>query len=319
MRQHSCLVLSVDQLDHRPKHQIVTTLTETSTLPGQELIADIESALRDYVDFGPDCPDHLSGAIHHALLSPGKRLRPILVLMAAKACGATVRQALPAACAVELIHTYSLIHDDLPAMDDDDMRRGLPTCHVKYGEATAILAGDALQPRAFEIMATDIQPSEIAAACCQELARTAGATQLVGGQADDLQAANTDVDITLLNAIHRRKTGAMFVTSVRLGGLVAQTTPDKLEALTAYGTSIGLAFQIIDDLLDAEGEESALGKRTRKDARKGKTTYPGLYGIEASRRKAAELIDDACAALAPLGESARDLASLARYVISRTH
>lgn len=294
-------------------------VTKTSSLPGQELVADIEMALKGYADFGPGCPEHLADAIRYSLLAPGKRLRPILVLMAAKACGATISQALPAACAVEMIHSYSLIHDDLPAMDDDDMRRGLPTCHVKYGEATAILAGDALQPRAFEILAGDIQPPAVAAACCLELARTAGATQLVGGQADDLHAESFDADAELLDAIHRRKTGAMFVTSVRLGGIVAQAEDEKVNALTTYGTKIGLAFQIIDDLLDATGEEAKLGKRTQKDAERGKTTYPSIHGIDDSRQKANELIEDACSALAMFGESGSELESLARYIISRTH
>ena len=276
-------------------------------------------ALKGYAEFGPGCPEHLADAIRYSLLAPGKRLRPMLVLMAGKACGASVPQTLPAACAVEMIHAYSLIHDDLPAMDDDDMRRGLPTCHVKFGEAIAILAGDALQPRAFEILANDIQPPAVAAKCCLELARTAGATQLVGGQADDLNAEGYDADADLLDAIHRRKTGAMFVTSVRLGGIVAQADDEKMSALTTYGTKIGFAFQIIDDLLDETGEEATLGKRTQKDAERGKTTYPSIYGIEASRQKASELIDEACQALLVFGDRGTELEHLARYIISRTH
>ena len=296
----------------------MTILTETSRPPGQHLVADIDEGLRHYADFGPGCPSHLAAAIQHSLLAPGKRLRPLLVLLTAGACECPVEQALPAACAVELIHTYSLIHDDLPAMDDDEIRRGLPTCHVAFGEATAILAGDALQARAFEILASDIQPPSVAAACCRELAHTAGATQLVGGQADDLHAEKRAGDAALLDAIHRRKTGAMFVVSARLGGIVAQASADKLQALTEYGQNLGLAFQIVDDLLDEEGEESTLGKRTRKDAQRGKTTYPGLHGVEASRQRAIQLIDSACSALTSFGSAATELENLARYVGQRT-
>lgn len=294
-------------------------MTKTSTLPGQELVKDIEAALAKYADFGPGCPQHLGDAIRYSLLAPGKRLRPILVLMSAGTCGVDIAAALPAACAVEMIHAYSLIHDDLPAMDDDDIRRGRPTCHIAFDEATAILAGDALQPRAFEIMANDIQPSEVAAACCLELAKTAGATQLVGGQADDLRAERAEPNAQLLEAIHRRKTGAMFVSSVRLGGLVAQTTPEKLAALTLYGTNIGLAFQIVDDLLDYEGEEAALGKRTQKDAHRGKSTYPAIYGVDASRQKATELIESACEALKLFEDAGDELKNLARFVVNRSH
>ncbi len=294
-------------------------LTETPRLPGQHLIVEIDDQLRQYAEFGPGCPPHLAAAIQHSLLAPGKRLRPLLVLLSAKACGCPPAAALPAACAVEMIHTYSLIHDDLPAMDDDEIRRGRPTCHVAFGEATAILAGDALLARAFEIVATDIQPPAIAATCCRELAYTAGATQLVGGQADDLHAEQLEADAALLETIHNRKTGAMFVASLRLGGIVAATSAEKLQALTEYGRNLGLAFQIIDDLLDEEGEEDALGKRIHKDAKRGKTTYPGIYGVAASRQRSSQLIESACSALAPLGAAAADLKNLACYVGQRTH
>lgn len=294
------------------------TILTTTSRPGQHLIADIDDGLRKYADFGPGCPAHLAAAIQHSLLAPGKRLRPLLVLLTANACDCPVERALPAACAVEMIHTYSLIHDDLPAMDDDEIRRGLPTCHVAFSEATAILAGDALQARAFEILATDIKPPSVAVTCCRELAHTAGAAQLVGGQADDLHAEKRAGDAALLDAIHRRKTGAMFVVSARLGGIVAQTSTTKLQALSEYGRNLGLAFQIVDDLLDEQGEESTLGKRTRKDAQRGKTTYPGLYGVEASRQRSIQLIDSACSALTPFGPEAKELENLARYVGQRT-
>jgi geranylgeranyl diphosphate synthase type II len=294
-------------------------LTETPCLPGQQLIAEIDDHLRKYAEFGPGCPTHLAAAIRHSLLAPGKRLRPLLVLLAGQACDCPTAAVMPAACAVEMIHTYSLIHDDLPAMDDDEIRRGLPTCHVAFGEATAILAGDALLARAFEIMATDLQPPTIAATCCRELAHTAGATQLVGGQADDLHAEQLAGDAALLDTIHNRKTGAMFVASVRLGGIVAQTSAEKLQALTEYGRNLGLAFQIIDDLLDELGEEDAMGKRTHKDAERGKTTYPSIYGVAASRNRSTQLIESACSALAPFGSAASDLTNLASFVGQRTH
>src|SRR5688572_16823980 len=215
----------------------------------------VDIALAQYAEYGDETPSHLAQAIRHSLLAPGKRLRPLLVLMACQACGYDPRAALPAACAVEMIHTYSLIHDDLPAMDDDDMRRGRPSCHAAFGEATAILAGDALLAQAFEVLATEIHPSQLAARCCGELARAAGAAQLVGGQADDLQAEFAALSYDQLRRIHRRKTGAMIRVSLRLGAIVGQADDARLAALDTYGERLGLAFQIIDDLLDLEGNE----------------------------------------------------------------
>jgi geranylgeranyl diphosphate synthase type II len=259
--------------------------------------------------------------MRHSLLAPAKRLRPLLVLMACEACGCDHRQALPGACAVEMIHTYSLIHDDLPAMDDDDLRRGRPTCHVKYGEATAILAGDALLALAFEVLARDVQPPAVAARCCAELAHAAGPTQLVGGQEDDLAAEELDDgDLAHLEAIHRRKTGAMIRVALRLGGLIGGARPEQVEALDQYGQRLGLAFQIVDDLLDRDGNEQSLGKRAQKDAGRGKLTFPGLLGVEESRRRAEKLIDEACAAVATaFSAQAVPLSSIARYVVNRKH
>lgn len=296
-----------------------TELTLPARVP--ELRAALDAELSRYTEFGPDCPARLREAIRHSLLAPAKRLRPLLVLMACEACGCDHRQALPAACAVEMIHTYSLIHDDLPAMDDDDLRRGRPTCHVKYGEATAILAGDALLALAFEVIARDLQPSSVAAACCAELAHAAGATQLVGGQEDDLAAEELkDSDLNHLEAIHRRKTGAMIRVALRLGGLVGGARPDQIEALDRYGQGLGLAFQIVDDLLDRNGDEQALGKRAQKDAGRGKLTFPGLLGIDASRRRAEELVQEACTAVAAaFGSQAEPLSAMARYVVNRKH
>lgn len=276
----------------------------------------IEEALTAYTEFDGDCPSRLRNAIRHSLLAPGKRLRPMLVLMAAEACGCDPRQAMPAACAVEMVHTYSLIHDDLPAMDDDDMRRGRPSCHAAFDEATAILAGDALLARAFEILAKDLPPA-IAARCVAELGAAAGATALVGGQADDLAGEFSEAGVNELEHIHRRKTGAMFRASLRLGGIVAEASEDQLAALDTYGKSLGLAFQITDDLLDVRGDAAEMGKRVAKDSGRGKLTFPALLGAEASQRRARELIDEACAAAVQLGPTAAPLHSLARYVLER--
>jgi len=284
-----------------------------------EARAEIEAALFRWTEFDVDCPDKLRSAIRHSLLAPCKRLRPMLVLISAEACGYDRDQAMPAACAVEMIHTYSLIHDDLPAMDDDDLRRGQPTCHVQFDEATAILAGDALLTRGFEIMAMEIRPSNVAARCCVELASAAGATGMVAGQVDDLDGETGTKGLAALEAIHRRKTGAMFRVSLRLGAIVAQAGPEQLQRLDAYGQKLGLAFQIIDDLLDVHGSETAMGKRTGKDSDRGKLTFPRLLGLEASQTRARKLIDDACAEVNEFGPDAAHLESVARYVVERHH
>jgi geranylgeranyl diphosphate synthase type II len=277
----------------------------------------VDAALDRYSDYSADCPVRLREAIRYSLLAPGKRLRPTLVLFAAEACGSSWEAALPAACAVEMVHAYSLIHDDLPAIDNDDLRRGRPTCHKAHGEAVAILAGDALLAQAFEVLAAEISRSAVAAKCCAALAEAAGATALVGGQTDDLTLEHLPGDVTALENIHRRKTGALFLASVRLGGYVAGADEAQQAALDRFGRKIGLVFQIADDLLDVEGSEADLGKRVGKDSQHGKLTFPGLLGIEESRQRALRLTDEACAALAPLGEKRAGLEVLARYVLER--
>lgn len=279
----------------------------------------IDAALHAYTGFSNECPAPLAAAIRYSLLGPGKRLRPRLVLLAAEACGGSVDAALPAACAVEMIHAYSLVHDDLPAMDDDELRRGRPTCHKAFGEALAILAGDALLALAFEVVATRIRPAETAAACCAELARAAGATALVGGQADDLDNSGGLGDIPQLERIHRRKTGAMFRASLRLGGMVAGADDRRLAALDSYGANLGLAFQITDDLLDVAGDEQAVGKQVGKDADRGRRTYPALLGAEASAHRVAMLVEAACDALAVFGSQAAGLVKLAQTIPQRDH
>ncbi len=289
----------------------------------------IEAALQQYCCLPAGCPDALREAIRYSLLAPGKRLRPMLVLMAAEACGGSLSVAMPAACAVEMIHTYSLIHDDLPAMDDDDLRRGRATCHKVFGEAMAILAGDGLLSLAFHVLAEGMHPPIVAAACCAALAEASGPCQLVGGQADDIAAerAATDnaapgcrpvvCDRKHLESIHARKTGAMIRVSLRLGGLAAGAVPERQKALDEYGRRLGLAFQITDDLLDVRSTEENMGKRVGKDAKKGKITFPRLLGVDESAVYAGQLIAEALAAMEPLGPQAEGLIALARYVLER--
>jgi geranylgeranyl diphosphate synthase type II len=277
----------------------------------------IEAALAAACAMGEGCPPRLAEAMAYALLAPGKRLRPLLALMAAEACDGPVEAAMPAACAVEMVHAYSLVHDDLPAMDDDDLRRGRPTCHVVFGEAMAILAGDALLTLAFETLGDGISPPQTAAACCLALARAAGASQLVGGQADDIENMGARGTLAELESIHRRKTGALIRASLALGGLVAEAEPPHLAALDDYGQRLGLAFQITDDLLDARGDAAQTGKRVGKDAAAGKLTFPALLGVDESLRRAQQLIDEACGALAPLPGRSEALEALARYVLER--
>lgn len=290
--------------------------------------AAVESALR--ASLGEVCrsaPGMLVEAMAYSLFAGGKRLRPILVLLACEAAGGTPDQALPGACAVEMVHTYSLIHDDLPAMDDDDLRRGLPTCHKKYGEATAILAGDALLTAAFQVLAEGC-PARTAAVSCSELARGAGAVGMVGGQILDLAyessastRAITTETIQELENVHRRKTGALFRSALRLGLYAAQAEsgihPRTQELLDNYADAFGLAFQVTDDLLDVESSAVIAGKGVGKDAARGKLTYPGLLGVAESRRRAVELGRQAVEAARCLGSEL--LERLAAFVVDRQH
>ena len=282
----------------------------------------VDQALAGYLPAGTDpsapCPPQLADAMRHSLLGGGKRLRPLLALLAAEACGADPTLALPAACALEMVHTYSLIHDDLPCMDDDDLRRGRPTCHKVFGEATALLAGDSLLTLAFEVLARDVEPKEAALACVLALAEGAGPNGMAGGQMADLEAeARTDITLAGLEAIHRRKTGALLRASLRMGGLVAGADRATIGALDRYGHAVGLAFQIVDDLLDVQGDETKLGKRVKKDQGLGKWTYPGLLGLDGSRRWARELADEAIEALAALGGRGDRLRALALELLER--
>jgi geranylgeranyl diphosphate synthase type II len=293
--------------------------------PRQEAV---EVALRGTLArFTADAPSSLTDAMAYSLLAPGKRLRPLLTVLACEAAGGSLEEALPAGCAVEMVHTYSLIHDDLPAMDDDDLRRGLPTCHVKFGEALAILAGDALLTLAFEVLATSYG-ARTAAVSCAELAKGAGAVGMVGGQVLDLAAegriansGNESASVGVLENIHGRKTGALFRSALRMGVFAAQAetgvNPETLSTIDRYAAAFGLAFQVTDDLLDVESSANVTGKRVGKDAARGKLTYPGLLGVSASRQKATELGQEAVTAAEALGPGGGPLAELARYVVGR--
>lgn len=274
------------------------------------------------------CPPRLAEAMAYSLLAPGKRLRPLLVLLAVEACGGREEDAYPAACAVEMIHTYSLIHDDLPAMDDDDLRRGLPTCHVKFGEALAILAGDGLLTLAFQVL-SEGYPARVAAACCRELARGSGACGMVGGQVEDLawerahDKGSEQPSLATLENIHALKTGALFRACLRMGAWAASTSvnrdpqPAQVASLDAYGRCFGQAFQVTDDLLDVQGDAEQTGKQVRKDAARGKLTYPGLLGVAESRAVAARLCNEAVQQVSCFGSRAERLEQLAAYILNR--
>jgi geranylgeranyl pyrophosphate synthase len=259
-------------------------------------------------------------AVRWSLFAPAKRFRPVLVLAAGETFGADARRLLRTACAFELVHTYSLVHDDLPAMDDDDLRRGRPTCHVKFGEAAAILAGDALQSLAFQAIAEDEGlDAGVRVRLVAELARAAGTPEgMVAGQAHDLAAeARAGVSGEELELIHRRKTGALIVAAARAGALVAGAREAELDAVTAYARELGLLFQITDDLLDVTATAADLGKTPGKDARAQKATYPALYGLDAARLRAQDVYAQACAALDPVQRPTDLLRSLARLILER--
>jgi geranylgeranyl diphosphate synthase type II len=264
-------------------------------------------------------PATIHRAMRYSLFAGGKRMRPVLCLVAAQACGIRrLAEALPAACAVECIHTYSLIHDDLPSMDDDDLRRGRPTSHKVFGEGVAVLAGDALHTAAFEILAR-MKPTErhSVADYVAELARAAGSRYLIGGQVADLEAEGKKSTPTELRFIHRGKTAAMIICSLKLGAMCANATPRTLRILEEFGDHLGLAFQAIDDILDVTQTSEQLGKSAGKDAAAGKATYPAILGLEASKIEAARLTEKALTSLSPLGERAKVLRAIAEKLLAR--
>ncbi|MFL0764816.1 MAG: geranylgeranyl diphosphate synthase CrtE, partial [Prochlorococcus sp.] len=279
--------------------------------------ARVEAALDE--SLGPERPEQLREAMRYSLLAGGKRLRPILCLAACELAGGDSEQALSTAVALEMIHTMSLIHDDLPAMDNDDLRRGRPTNHKVYGDAVAILAGDALLTRSFEMVALrspGVAPERLLKVV-GELSVVAGAPGLVGGQVVDLECEGKQVDLDTLEFIHLHKTGALLSACVICGALIGGAKEDLIAALRIYARGIGLAFQIIDDILDVTASSDVLGKTAGKDLIADKTTYPKLLGLEESRRRAELLVSEAKAALEPWSASAAPLLALADYITSR--
>lgn len=284
-------------------------------------LADV--ALEHWLPPADEAPKRLHQAMRYSVFAGGKRLRPALVLASARAVGGALSEPLTtsigaAMAAVEILHTYTLIHDDLPAMDDDDLRRGRPTCHKAFDEATAILAGDALQTLAFEATAA------IGAEAVTVLAQASGSRGVVGGQQDDLDAEGQPIDNSAatrarLERIHRGKTAALIRASCELGALAAGANATTRTALRTYGEAIGLAFQVADDVLDATASSAALGKTAGKDAAQGKLTYVAVHGLEAARREAERLEQEALHALAPLGIKANALRALGRFVVRRNH
>ncbi len=282
----------------------------------------VEEALQHYLP-ADDIPAKIYEAVRYSVFNGGKRIRPILCLAAAEAVGGDLASAMPVACALELIHTYSLIHDDLPAMDNDDFRRGKPTCHKVFGEDMAILAGDALLTEAFVLLsrAEKVRLSGFSAerrlAVIQEIAYAAGICGMVGGQALDVLSGKSESGEDTLREIHRRKTGALIVAAVKSGAIIFNAGKDKIQSLAEYGINAGLAFQIADDILNVEGDRELMGKETGSDAAHNKLTYPSLLGMELAKEKLAKYIDAAVASLSTFDERAMPLIVIARYVMER--
>jgi len=280
----------------------------------------IESFLTTYFDKSSDKPSIIFESMRYSLFAGGKRVRPILALASYEACQKDSMDIIPQAASVELIHTYSLIHDDLPSMDDDELRRGKPTNHKVFGEAIAILAGDALLTEAFRIMTefrkNVIKPTSLLNAI-QELAKAAGAHGMVGGQVQDILSESANPSLDMVNFIHSRKTAAMITACLRIGGILADASEDALQSLTEYGERIGFAFQIVDDILDIEGTTKELGKTSGSDQDKHKMTYPFIVGVGKAKEKAGELVQEAISSLDLFTQEADPLREIAQYLIRR--
>ncbi len=280
----------------------------------------VDAALERWLPPASEEPRQLHAAMRYALFAGGKRLRPAIARAACAAAGGAADDALPAACALEMLHTYSLIHDDLPAIDNDDLRRGLPTCHRRFGEATAILAGDALQTHAFLVLAREVRSATRSRALVLALAEAAGTAGMVGGEIADIDAEGKTPDRTTVEFIHGRKTAALFRASAVMGGISGGAGGGAggglLDAFAAYGTALGLAFQIVDDVLDETGDAVTLGKSPGKDRAARKMSYPAAVGIDGSLAEARRLADEAQAAVAGLGDPAM-LAALAELTVTR--
>lgn len=280
----------------------------------------VEEALQRYLPDEDSIPQELHTALHYSVFAGGKRIRPILCLAAAEACGGDMAPVMPAACALELIHTYSLIHDDLPAMDNDDFRRGKLTSHKVFGDAIAILAGDALLTEAFILLSRAEKvrlTAERRLAVIQEIALAAGIAGMVGGQALDIRAEKIRADVAGLTDIHQRKTGALIVAAVKSGAILAGASDEKIQALSVYASHIGIAFQIADDVLNVEGDSVLMGKKTGSDAALGKVTYPSILGMDTAKVKLSEHIEAAITGIAAFDSRALPLRVIARYIMER--
>lgn len=295
--------------------------TETSF---ESYLAERRAIVERFLDQWVPCedvpPETISRAVRYSLFAGGKRLRPILVLASTEAVGGHLEHALPAAAAFEMIHTYSLIHDDLPAMDDDSLRRGQPTSHVVFGDAIAILAGDALQTHAFHVLSegSSTVDADRRLRALAILAHASGASGMVGGQVADLEAEGQDIEARGLEFIHRHKTGALIRAACEVGAVIGGGDTAQVAGLARYGESIGLAFQIIDDILDVTGNPATLGKSAGKDAKAGKATYPHIHGMERAKARASELVGAAVEELTPFEQRAQPLRRLAQRILDRT-
>lgn len=281
---------------------------------------EVDAALGRFLPRESANPRTIHKAMRYSIFAGGKRLRPILCLAAAEACGGNVKNALAPACATELMHTYSLVHDDLPSMDDDDLRRGRPTSHKVFGEGMAVLTGDALLTEVFVIIAQTPATRRYGVKdYVEEIAHTGGSRKLIGGQVLDLEGEGKKLAKKDLIKIHEAKTAALLTTSIRLGAMSANATPNKLEALSTFGYNLGLAFQVIDDILDVTQTTEMLGKTAGKDEAVDKSTYPAVLGLEASRKEAARLTRKALAALTIFGNKGKRLEQIARYLLEREY
>ena len=291
----------------------------------QEKKERVDSALERYLPKKEELTSNLHKAMQHSLFAGGKRIRPILSIASFEAAGGKGERIFPFACALEMIHTYSLIHDDLPAIDNDDYRRGKPTCHKVFGEAVALLAGDGLLTEAFRLMthphATERSSGNEALVLdlINEVAQAAGVLGMVGGQVVDIESEGKAVDLPTVQYIHTHKTGAMILASVRVGARLGGAKETLLRALTRYGESLGLAFQVADDVLNVEGKAALMGKKTGSDLAKGKATYPSVLGVEESKTRSKELVEMAIDALKQLGPEADPLREIARFIIAREY
>ena len=308
-----CLSLREERMRTEPTFDLRAYLSEKKTI--------VDRAIEDCLPEPEGPAADLIRAMRYSLFAGGKRLRPILCIAGAEAVGGTETDVLPVACALELIHTYSLIHDDLPLMDDDDLRRGKPTSHKVFGEAVALLAGDGLLTEAFDLMTapelTKRLSPDVILKVIGIIARAAGHRGMVGGQVVDIQSEGKAVDFPVVEFIHTHKTGALITASVTSGALLGGGNEWQLEAITSYGQNIGLAFQISDDILDIEGDSKTMGKKVGADEKKGKITYPAVVGLSKSKEIESELVETAIESLRSFDHRAEPLRQIARYIIER--